>query len=259
MPKNCRFFAAAGLWLGMCGTVLSAPSQRFLIERFGWEQGLPQSCVAAMTQTRDGYLWVGTFGGLARFDGRRFTRFDQENTPGLKSNQIKTLFEDSGGNLWIGTEDEGIALVSTNGNLNKVPVQPGSSRLEAICEDASGAVWLHVADTSSHSSTGHLVRFYQGSLLGWEAGTSHLRALIAEDSGLLWVGTDGRQTAVRPPRRARPAARSRSRASCRWAGWTSFWPADGAAIGAWLTVPFAGAGPTALTRPSKRAHTRGTS
>jgi ligand-binding sensor domain-containing protein/two-component sensor histidine kinase len=149
-----------------------------------------------MTQTRDGYLWVGTLGGLARFDGRRFTRFDSDNTPGLKSNRIVSLFEDRRGNLWIGTETEGIARVSTNGNILNLTNSQGW--LKAICEDSHGAVWLHATDAGTDGSTGWLARFYEGALLSWPVGPSHCRALIAEDSGLLWVGTDGWQTSLRP-------------------------------------------------------------
>jgi ligand-binding sensor domain-containing protein len=171
-----------------------------MVERFGEEQGLPQSCVAAMTQTRDGYLWVGTLGGLARFDGRRFTRFDQDNTPGLKSNQIVSLFEDSQTNLWIGTLSEGIAMVSPQGKITHIELEAGRSLglLKAICQDTNGAVWLHVADGPADESPGHLVRFHNGAIRGWAVEPSRRRALIAEDSGLLWVGTDDWQRSLRP-------------------------------------------------------------
>src|SRR6266853_801844 len=66
--------------------------------------GLPQNSVISMTQTRDGYLWVGTLNGLARFDGLRFSAFDESNTPELNASPIVKLFEDSHGNLWIGTD-----------------------------------------------------------------------------------------------------------------------------------------------------------
>src|SRR5881396_1759174 len=73
------------------------------------ENGLPQNSVNAILQTRDGYLWIGTFGGLARFDGVKFTVFDAGNTEGLKSSRIFALCEDHAGNLWIGTENGGLA------------------------------------------------------------------------------------------------------------------------------------------------------
>lgn len=64
--------------------------------------------MTAIVQTRDGYLWLGAFGGLARFDGLKFTVFDTGSAPGLKSNRIISLFEDRRGNLWIGTEHGGL-------------------------------------------------------------------------------------------------------------------------------------------------------
>src|SRR6476619_1682416 len=67
------------------------------------ENGLPQNTVQAITQTRDGYLWIGTQEGLARFNGTAFVVFDKENTPQFKSNDIRALLEDRTGALWVGT------------------------------------------------------------------------------------------------------------------------------------------------------------
>jgi ligand-binding sensor domain-containing protein len=72
------------------------------------EQGLPQNKVTAIVQTHDGYLWVGTYNGLARFDGVRFTVFDDSNTPELRSSRITSLFEAADDALWIGTESGGV-------------------------------------------------------------------------------------------------------------------------------------------------------
>ena len=57
------------------------------------EDGLPYPTVWAITQTRDGYLWVGTRGGLSRFDGARFVTFDTRNTPALRSSAVTSLYE----------------------------------------------------------------------------------------------------------------------------------------------------------------------
>src|SRR5512142_2317113 len=72
----------------------------------GWstKNGLPEADVMAILQTRDGYLWVGTEEGLARFDGNRFAVFDRK-TGSLPNNRIQTLAETSDGSLWIGTEN----------------------------------------------------------------------------------------------------------------------------------------------------------
>src|SRR5580765_4741046 len=73
-------------------------------ERFdSWttENGLPQNSVADIVQTRDGYLWLATFGGLVRFDGIRFVIFDR-STPGIESQRVRALYQDRSGVLWAG-------------------------------------------------------------------------------------------------------------------------------------------------------------
>jgi signal transduction histidine kinase/ligand-binding sensor domain-containing protein len=66
---------------------------------------MPDSSVADIAQTPDGYLWVGTYSGLARFDGVRFVTFDPENTPALAHARVARLTVDDQGTLWIGTFD----------------------------------------------------------------------------------------------------------------------------------------------------------
>ena len=59
------------------------------------EQGLPQISALSLAQDRQGYLWVGTQAGLARFDGNRFVNFNPENTPGLRGIWIHDLHVDT--------------------------------------------------------------------------------------------------------------------------------------------------------------------
>ena len=72
------------------------------------EDGLPQNKIQALTQTPDGFLWIGTSGGLVRFDGVRFTIFDRSNAPALRDDSITTLRPAHDGSLWIGTEGGGL-------------------------------------------------------------------------------------------------------------------------------------------------------
>ena len=201
-PANCvtrslSSLAAAGLLLCAGARVLATEANtRFTVDVFGTGKGLPSSAVLAVTQTRDGYLWVGTLNGLARFDGAQFAVFDENNTPGLNSSQIIRLYEDRQTNLWVGTENGGIYLVKA-GKVTSVDVAPGGSAgvLMAICEDHSGAVLLY-------TYTGLLGRYRDGKVDGvWHAGSgapSTCRALIAEGSGRLWVGTDTSLVALNP-------------------------------------------------------------
>src|SRR5262245_26419264 len=75
---------------------------------WGAGQGLPQTSVVAIHQTRDGYLWLGTQEGLVRFDGVRFAVFDKRNTPELRHGYVSSLLEDRAGSLWIGTVGGGL-------------------------------------------------------------------------------------------------------------------------------------------------------
>jgi len=71
----------------------------YLVDGWGTEDKLPSSTVTAIAQTPDGYLWVGTYDGLARFDGVRFVTFDSANTPELSQPRIQGLFLDVQGTL----------------------------------------------------------------------------------------------------------------------------------------------------------------
>src|SRR6516162_211704 len=89
---------------GAPGAVEVAPqNSEWLIKTWQTEDGLPENSATAMVQTPDGYLWFGTFNGLVRFDGVKFTVFDQQNTPELPSSSIVNLHLDQRGRLWIST------------------------------------------------------------------------------------------------------------------------------------------------------------
>jgi signal transduction histidine kinase/ligand-binding sensor domain-containing protein len=111
----------------------------------GWttEKGLPQNSVTTILQSRDGYLWVGTFGGLARFDGAKFTVFETGNSPGLKSNRIIALYEDRAGVLWIGTEQGGLSRYH-RGGFTTYTTGDGlpDNYINSIAEDEEGGLWV---------------------------------------------------------------------------------------------------------------------
>ena len=72
------------------------------------QDGLPEDTIQALAQTRDGYLWIGTSGGLVRFDGVRFTVFSRENTPAFRENSVSALLTAKDGALWVGTQGGGV-------------------------------------------------------------------------------------------------------------------------------------------------------
>jgi signal transduction histidine kinase/ligand-binding sensor domain-containing protein len=106
------------------------------------EDGLPQNLVTSAVQTRDGYLWFGTFSGLARFDGERFQVFDSVNTLELRDRRVRHLFEDAQGTLWIGHETGAITRYR-DGRFQAFapPSRNESERIIGLGSDEQGRLW----------------------------------------------------------------------------------------------------------------------
>jgi signal transduction histidine kinase/ligand-binding sensor domain-containing protein len=101
-----RRFSLVGIffvlgWVASCNHLFGATG--FLFEIKDTEDDLPSSTVTAIEQTREGYLWIGTYNGLARYDGERFVTYHPINTPELSHARIQGLYVDAEGTLWINT------------------------------------------------------------------------------------------------------------------------------------------------------------
>jgi len=176
--------------LGRLGGAQPGPSKaltQYSHQVWKTEQGLPQDTTQAILQTRDGYLWLGTEEGLARFDGVRFVVFDKGNTPALKSNTISALFEDKQGNLWIGTHGGGLSRFS-QGTFATYTTKEGISSdvVLAIAEDPGGNLWVG-------TDGGGLDRFSKGrfEVYTTKNGLSNdsVLSIATDPSGTLWIGT----------------------------------------------------------------------
>jgi len=101
--------------------------------------GLPTGEANAVIQSSDGFLWIGCYSGLIRYDGCNFERI--KASTGITS--VVSLFEDSSGRLWVGTNDSGAAVME-NGEFRLYRHQEGlkSLSVRSIAEDAYGNVWL---------------------------------------------------------------------------------------------------------------------
>lgn len=153
-----------------------------LVRSWQTRDGLPQNTVNALTQTRDGFLWVGTSGGLARFDGVRFRRFGLQD--GLRSVRISALLEDSRGVLWVGTTGGGLSQWA-NGRF---VVPRGAEDLAGadvivLTAEPGGTVWI--------GTDRGLLKWSEGRLqaIGPAEGlpTTQVRALLLDTNRNLWV------------------------------------------------------------------------
>jgi len=146
-------------------TLSSASEHPLLVRNYGhdaWrtERGLPQNSVNAIIQSRDGYLWLATFGGLARFDGLKFTIFDSVNIPGLMSNRVIAEYEDKRGRLWIGTEHAGLTCREA-GRVTTFTIRDGlpSNFIHSIREDNEDNLWINTASGVALLSHGRIVPY----------------------------------------------------------------------------------------------------
>ncbi len=171
--------------LGAGAATVETPPPR-IHDVWSTAEGLPQRSVNDVIQDRQGYLWLATFGGLVRFDGRLFKTFAPATTPGLTSIRILSLLEDSAGRLWIGTQDAGI-IVREGERFRPVAMGKGSGQLVWVfAEGTDGSVWAGCG--------GGLLRF-EGLRLAARYDVSdglpadEVLSLTAGHDGTIWVGT----------------------------------------------------------------------
>jgi ligand-binding sensor domain-containing protein len=140
------------LWLCLLGATTCA---QYRFDHWTADNGLPQNTVQALLKTRDGYLWLATSDGLARFDGVRFTVFNKANTPALLSNHFWSMYEDRAGVLWIA----GTGLIRyQQGDFTVFAELPGQTDKEVrgVIGDASGRLWCAAIGRFCNSAKGSL-------------------------------------------------------------------------------------------------------
>lgn len=198
----------------------------YLMDLWTIEDGLPDSSVTAIAQTPEGYLWVGTFNGLARFDGVRFVTFDPFNTPALKHARVDGLFVDATGTLWINTRDgsmtswrNGVFRHEWQGGQVSAVISQGHRtyfallRGQLVCrtDDVDGTNdWeliplngLTIGNSFHQDNAGVLWYLTRDNAIGRLNGDTaqplpaaggltgqNVRLLTADENGRIWAGTD---------------------------------------------------------------------
>jgi ligand-binding sensor domain-containing protein/signal transduction histidine kinase len=187
-------WVASAAWFVMgAGACAAAETDAFAgYTRHIWQasDGLPEQTVQAFAQTRDGYLWIGTSGGLVRFDGVHFTVFDRQNTPALHENSIFCLMVSRDGALWIGTEGGGLARYA-QGQFRSWTAREGLSNdfVRSLAEDANGNIWAGTDNGLLRLSSGNVGggRFMRVDGAG-DVPTLAVHKIYLDRDGGLWVG-----------------------------------------------------------------------
>lgn len=183
------FFVLASIAFPLLALNKNTELNRYGRQTWQIESGLPQNTVHAILQTHDGYLWLATEGGVARFNGLNFFVYDTRNTPQLRSNNVRSLLEDRERNLWIGTAD---GLTRFNGSaFETFTTEQGlpSNNVWSIFQDHSGGLWVVTADGLAKYEA-HRFRSY----ITGQTSSIHIGGITESGNGALWIATqDGLQ------------------------------------------------------------------
>lgn len=137
--------AALLVLFAMAGVAADRAPDSPVYSRRVWQSsdGLPEDYAQALAQTADGYLWVGTSGGLVRFDGTHFTVFNHENEPAFRDDSVYCLYTSKDRTLWIGSEGGGL-IRYREGAFRAYGVAQGLSNgfVRVIFEDRQRNLWV---------------------------------------------------------------------------------------------------------------------
>jgi signal transduction histidine kinase/ligand-binding sensor domain-containing protein len=154
----------------------------FLFRTWQTAEGLPHNTVGALMQTPDGYLWLGTHGGLAQFDGVNCRVFGLSD--GLRNLQISKLLYDRDGSIWIGTIGGGLSRLQ-RGRVESWTTAEGlaGDAVMALAQDREGTVWV--------GTTTGLSRWRGGSFLPPLTQTNllYIRDMVLDHDGAVWIST----------------------------------------------------------------------
>jgi ligand-binding sensor domain-containing protein/signal transduction histidine kinase len=158
------------------------------VKIWGKLDGLPDNSVSSVLQARDGYLWVGTYGGLARFDGMRFVLIKPAEGAPDGLSRVTALCEDSSERLWIGTQREGLFWYA-RGAAHRYEDSAGllDRSINSIAEDSSGVLWVGTPTGLNRLEGNHLQRITSADGLP----NDFVLSVHVARSGTVWITTRG--------------------------------------------------------------------
>jgi signal transduction histidine kinase/ligand-binding sensor domain-containing protein/DNA-binding response OmpR family regulator len=161
------------------------PAETFVHESWTVQDGLPVNSVNALLQSHDGYIWIATFDGLARFDGIHFTVFNSATSPGLPNNRIIALDEARDGTLWLRTEDRQLVRFR-DGRFTAFGRDRGiASDVWTIFEDRTSTIWVGTQRGLGVIRDDRFVRVAAASI------DAPVFAITQRADGSIWAGVEG--------------------------------------------------------------------
>jgi signal transduction histidine kinase/ligand-binding sensor domain-containing protein len=146
---SIRRSACTILWFSSLLLISLSAGAQYRFKAWTAEDGLPQNIIRGMHQTPDGYLWIATLDGMARFGGAHFKVFNKGNTPGIVTNRFNAMVGGQDGDLWMVTESGRITRFHNDSFQTYGEAQglPEDAPVSGITSDDSGHVWILFRDT----------------------------------------------------------------------------------------------------------------
>ena len=148
-------------------------------------QGLKHSNVRCVMQDKQGYLWLGTNGGMSRFDGKNFVHYTKNN--GLPNNTVNAIHQDNDGNIWSGTNGGGVSKFDGVyfSNYSKISDLAGNS-VRCVINDHQGRIWIGTESGISILDNHLLTNItHREGLLN-----PGIRTILQDFQGKMWIGCD---------------------------------------------------------------------
>lgn len=168
-------------------------SARFIFRVYTDQDGLPQNAVQAMAFDHDGYLWIGTQDGAARYDGRAWTivNMPDRNT----SNFIEAILVAQDGTVWFGRETGGVSVLQdgrwqTYTTDNGLPSNYVNTLLETVLPDGSTSIWVGTENGLAHFQDDQWQTIDTRSGLSGNEVSALLETEDPNGGRILWVGTN---------------------------------------------------------------------
>ncbi len=187
-----------GLVLLIVMPVARATPETPQFRQVGVGDGLPSSTIAALALDRDGYLWIGTRDGLARYDGvgYRLYRHVPGDAASLPGNSVQALYVDARNRLWVGVESQGLAVLDTDRGAFRHLSQASQPILRSddvwsITGTPDGMVWIGTYGGGLYrlDAQERFTRFLPSKRSANQLPAPDVPAMAVDASGALWLGT----------------------------------------------------------------------
>jgi ligand-binding sensor domain-containing protein/signal transduction histidine kinase len=171
--------------LSASARVVSEPPINYTSRVWQMQDGLPEQTVQAFAQTKNRYLWIGTTGGLLRFDGGRLVLFDRDNTPAFTENNIFGLIVTTDDTLWVATEGGGLVRYK-DGVFRSFSGKDGllNDFVRTVYQDSKGQIWIGTDNGLFQFRGGRIERVDNSN--GMPPIAVH--AIHEDHRGRLWAG-----------------------------------------------------------------------